>query len=330
MKETVHNEKSRKRKYIFYSVIGTAILAVGVTLLSMNLLKTNEHVQSGEIDQVADTQNSQQVAESQNFRMFDDRTVKITKYEMFHRDPAFDSIEAVEYYSLSDTIKKYALFHHLDKHGYEMDEARRDRMREWVRGTFEYDKKDPALNDYFNKMFHVLRITEEDYIEHYLLVNKEYELLENDMYDKGIGLDEEGGYYFKEAEMDYKKLVGISDFRLMKLSERIPERLEPMNPQPELPYLTEDSYLEVTTNDVGEYIFTDPGYLRMALSERHEEIYSEINYRIVKDDLTRFSLERYKAAVASYESDDPQKIEAANELGEILEILDRSVDKKFY
>ncbi|SOC41537.1 hypothetical protein [Ureibacillus acetophenoni] len=330
MKEKLHNEKSRKRKYIFYSVIGIAILAVGVTLLSMNLLKTNEHVESGEIDQVADTQDSQQVEESQNFRMFDDRTVKITKYEMFHRTPAFYSLEEVEYFSLSDTIEKYALFHHLDKHGYEMDEARRDRMREWVRGTFEYDKKDPALNDYFNKMFHVLRITEEDYIEHYLLVNKEYELLENDMYDKRIGLDEDGGYYFMDAKMDYLELAGISQLQLMKLSERIPERLEPMDPQPELPYLAEDSYLQVTKNEEGDYIFTNPSYISMRLGEQYEELWTELEYRIVKDVLTRFSLERYKAAVASYENDDPQKVEAAKELGEILEILDRSVDKKFY
>ncbi|KGR78999.1 hypothetical protein [Ureibacillus manganicus] len=324
-------EKTPKRRYIFYSVIGIIILAVGAVLMSMNLLNKSEN-QSGELDQLADTQDSadsQQSVEPESFRKFDDRTVKILRYEMFHRDPAFYSNEEVEYYSLSETIKMYSLFHHLEQHGHKWDDARRDQIRERIRSGYEYDKKDPVLNAYLKKMFHVLRITEEEYIEHYLLVNKEYEMLHWEMFNKNIGLDEDGGYAFMDAEMEYKKLAGISQLQLMKLSERMPERLEPMDPQPDLPFL-KDSYLSVTTNDEGEYIFVTARHIRMFMSEQHGDLYSELKFNVVNEDLTRNTLERYKEAVASYENDDPQKMETAKELGQILEILERSIKKKLF
>jgi len=47
---------------------------------------------------------------------------------------------------------------------------------------------------------------------------------------------------------------------------------------------------------------------------------------IVKEELTRYSIKRYQEAVASYESDDAQKMKSVKELGLILEILERTIE----
>ena len=123
-KETVHNEQTSKRRQIkLYLIVGIIILVIGVTLLSMKLLKGEGSEQSGKLQQSAETQQasdpkqlevSQQVAEPVSFRKFDELTVAITEYEMFYRgNSSFYSNDWVEYSSLFETLDKYALFHYL-------------------------------------------------------------------------------------------------------------------------------------------------------------------------------------------------------------------------
>ncbi len=67
-------------------------------------------------------------------------------------------------------------------------------------------------------------------------------------------------------------------------------------------------------------------YLPIYFDEPYIEVLYELNREVVKEELTRHSLKRYQEAVASYESDDAQKMKVINELGLILEILERTIE----
>ena len=322
--ETVHNKQTPKRRYIkLYVTVGLVIFTIGAIFIAMNVLNEVEPEQSADVEK---SEEPKQAASSVNFRIFDDRTVEITKYEMFYRDQIFYSKEAAEFFSLSETIQKYALFHHLEQHSYKWDDERRNQHRERVKSGLEYDKKDTNLRAYYEKMFDTLQITEEEYIEYYLLVNKEYEMLRQELFNKGIGLDETGAYPSGDAELTYGNLVGITEDKLNELAEKIPERLDPMEPQPDLPFVKDESRLKVTTNADGEYIFVDADYYLIYFDETYGKFLQELNREVVKEELNLYSLKRYQEAVASYESDDAQKMKVINELGLILEILERTIE----
>lgn len=322
--ETVNKKQTLKNRYIkLYIAAGILFFTIGTILLSINLLNGKEPEKSGKLQQSADPQLS---AESVSFRKFDDRTVEITKYELFYRNESFYTNEAVEFFSLIKTIEKYALFHHLEQHGYKWDDETRATFRERIISTLEYDKKDPNLNVYLKKMFDELQITEEEYIDHYQLVNKEFEMLYQDLFNKGIGLDETGAYPSGEAEMAYSKLMGITEDEMNELAEKIPQPLDPMEPQPDLPFITNDSRLKVTKNALGEYIFVDSMYFTLEFDEPYREILNNLNREVVKEELTGYSLKRYQEAVVSYDSEDAQKMKIVKEFDLILEILERTIE----
>ena len=52
------------------------------------------------------------------FPQYDQLTVDIAEYEYFNNHPFFYSKEEAEFFSLSTTLKNYALFHHLETNGY--------------------------------------------------------------------------------------------------------------------------------------------------------------------------------------------------------------------
>ena len=325
--ETVHNKQTPKRRYMkLYVAVGLVIFTIGAILIAMNVLNEEELEQSADVQKLEEPK---QAASSVSVRMFDERTVEITKYGMFYRDQAFYSKEAAEFFSLNETIRKYALFHHLEKHGYKWDDERRNQHRERVKSGFEYDMKDENLRAYYEKMFDALQITEEDYIEYYLLVNKEYEMLYQELFNKGIGLDATGAYPSGDTELIYGNLVGITEDRLNELAEKIPESLNPMEPQPDLPFVKDEFGLKVTTNADGEYIFVDASPFLMYVGESYGDLLYELKEEVVKEELTRHSLKRYQEAVASYESDDTQKMKVINELGLILEILERTIEMEW-
>ncbi|MEO4054710.1 hypothetical protein [Solibacillus sp. CAU 1738] len=310
-----NKQKRTKKPYIMLLIAAVMMLIIiGAIILSPKLIKTEE------------LQSQPVVAEPVTFRNFDQLTLNITKYEMFYRGYAMESKEAVEFHSLVETIEKYALFHYLEKHDYKWDEEKRNFYKELVKMELEDGMEDVNIKAYYENMFKQLKITEEEYIENYLLINREYEILHQDIFNKGIGLDETGAYPSGEAEKEYQQLVGITEDYLNELAESIPERLEPMEPQPNLPFLSKNEYLKVTTNEQGEYIFVDP-YL-ILIEEPYRSFLFDLKY-IVKEDLTRVSLKHYQDAAQSYESDDPEQMEIAQDLITIFEILERSIDMEY-
>ncbi len=311
--ETIHKQQKKPKKPFIEPLLTAATLLlfiVGAILLTTTNLATREPLVS---------------TEPKEFRMFDERTVEITKYEMFYRNWTFYSKEAVEFHALYDTIEKYALFYHLEQHDYKWDEERRNTFRERVKMALDYDMNDGGLKAYYEKMFADLQITEEEYIDYYLLVNKEYEMLKQDQFNKRIGLDETGGYLSGEALKEYQQLAGITEEYLNELAERIPERLKPMDPQPDLPFNTDEFEFLVTTNEQGEYVFVDRSRFN-SYTPTYFGFLKEIEQKIVREELSRYSFKRYQDALRTYESKDPQKMKLAKEMEAILEILERSVE----
>ena len=85
----------------------------------------------------------------------------------------------------------------------------------------------------------------------------------------------------------------------------------------------------MTTNERCELIFVDPTYLLNQLSESYNMFLFDLEYSIVREDLSRFSLYRFQDAVKSYESEDPEQMELARDFKTIFEILERSIDMDY-
>lgn len=320
--DNTKQQKIFKKPYITILVAAAMmIVIIGVILLSTQSIKTEEPQPQTEMEPV--------IAESAPFRKFDQRTVDIAKYEMFYRSKQMYSKEAVEFHSLVNVIEQYALFNYLEQYDYKWDEEKRNFYRERIKMEREYDLQDVNLKAYYEKMFTELQINEEEYVEYYLLINREFEMLHQDIFNKGIGLDETGAYPSGAAADEYRKLVGITEEYLNELAESIPEPLEPMELQPNLPFILNNKYLKVTTNEQGELIFIDPYFISINLEESYKSFLFDLKREIDYEDLTRFSLKRYQDAVQSYSSDDPEQMEIAQDFITIFEILERSIDMEY-
>ncbi|MFY3792579.1 hypothetical protein ACOQFO_12975 [Ureibacillus sp. MALMAid1270] len=312
--ETIYKQQKNPKRPFFKPLISVATLflfIIGAVFLTALLL----------------SEDSSELAKKADFRMYDQRTVEITKYEMFYRKQTFFSKEAVEFHALYETLEKFALFHYLEQHDYQWDEERRNTFRERVKMALDYDMKIPELKSYYEKMFTELQITADEYIDYYLLVNKEYEMLKQDLFDKNIGT-EDGSYSSGEAFNEYLKLVNITEKDLDELAERIPERLEPMDPQPDLPFNNREFEFYVTTNEKGEYIFVHVSDFNLITPTYYSLIF-EIERDIVKEPLTRHSFKRYQEVFRTYQSDDAEKVKLSKELEAILEILERSIEMEY-
>ncbi|QCR34276.1 hypothetical protein [Lysinibacillus sp. SGAir0095] len=148
------------------------------------------------------------------------------------------------------------------------------------------------------------------------------------MLDKSIGL-EENDYPVEEAIKEYQELIGLPENYLNDLAEKEPEPLEPMEPQPQLPYNTENFELKVTTNEQGEYIFVQGMRFYFFISPVYRDFLSELSYKILKEDLTRSSFERQQIALKNFHSEDAQQMKIAKEVASILEILERTIEMEY-
>lgn len=316
--ETIYKGRRRPKKPFikpFLTAAALLLFTVGTIMLTTLVVKTEE---------------TQLSSEHESFRMFDERTVEIKKYEMFYRDWRFLPPEVLEYYALSETISQYALFHHMARHDYEWDEKQRNTVRERVKKALHNEMKDDRLKAYYEKMFAELQITEEEYIDYYLVVNKEAEMLEKVLFNEGIGLDETAAYPYKDAVMVYQHLAGISKGDMNVLERWGPRRTQPIDPQPDdLPFDKVQLSLQVTTNKQGEYIFSKSINFPTYLGYTYKTFLSDIKRDIVKEELTRHSLKHYQEALRTYTSHDAQKMKWAKEIGAVLEILERTIEMNY-
>jgi hypothetical protein len=309
-KETIY--KKRKRLLLKPLLTAAALLffTVGAVFLTSTLLSAKE---------------TQLSAEPEHFRMFDKRTVEIKKYEMFYRDWRFLPLEALEYYALSETVNQHAMFYHMARHDYEWDEKQRDTVRGRVKTALDQEMKDDKSKAYYEKMFAELQITEEEYIDYYLLLNEEEKMLHDVWYSKESRLDVEA---FGDAVKAYQQFAGLTD-ELKALERWGPRRTQPMNPQPNLPFDKVQLSLQVATNKQGEYIFSKSMNFPTYLGYTYKAFLADIKQDILKEELSRHSLNRYQEALRTYTSEDKQKMKWAKELGAVLEILERTIEMEY-
>lgn len=264
-----------------------------------------------------------------DYPVIDKRTLDIVTYETFYTGPSFLSSYNASYRALSDTLSMYALFNYLDDVEYEWTEESEELTRQSVKRAWEYDKQDEELQQYYSKMFKTLGITEDEYIEHYLYLRKKGDMMYNGMFQSGVGVDETGAYPSGEAYDAYIEEAGYSLDDLNAMAEKVLEKPEPMQPQPDLAFLqhVEEGALQITQNDSGDYIFVDPEtfFIDLAFSPYQDLLYVLKTDKVDKD-LSRLSLDDYKAALQEFPSDDPN-YQVAQELLEMFVILERSIEK---
>lgn len=173
-------------------------------------------------------------------------------------------------------------------------------------------------------MFEELEITKEDYIDYYSLLEKEYESLSQLMLSpESVELAED--YYSSNSREIYMELIGVTENELNELAEKIPQSPKPLDPQPELPFkIMGERFNELAQNEDGEYIFVSVSS-GLFFDDMYSYLYFDLNNRIVKDELTRASLQRYIEAVSQYDSEDAHIVESAKEFAKVLEIIERTV-----
>ncbi|KGR84552.1 hypothetical protein [Lysinibacillus odysseyi] len=307
--ETIYKKQKKLLLKPLLTAAALLLFTVGAIFLTSTLLTTKE---------------TQLSAEHADFRMFDERTVEIKKYELFYRDWRFLPPQALEYYALSETVNQQAFFYYMTRQGYEWDEKQRNAVRKRVKTTLQHEMRKDNSKAYYEKMFADLQITEEEYIDYYLLLNKEEEMLQDVLFSKESELDEAYG----DAVKAYQQFAGLTDE--LKLLERWgPRRTQPMNPQPDLPFDKVHLSLQVTTNKEGEFIFSKSMNFPMYLGYTYKAFLSDIKQDIVKEELTRYSLNRYREALRTYTSGDSQKGKLAKELEAVLEILERTIETDY-
>lgn len=309
-KETIYKEQKKQLLKPLLATVALLLFTVGAVFLTSTLLAAND---------------TQLAAEPTDFRMFDKRTVEIKKYELFNRDWRFLPTQALEYYALSETVNQHAFFYYMTRHDYVWDEKQRNTVRERIKTALHNEMKGDNSKAYYGKMFADLQINEEEYIDCYLLLNKEEEMLQDVWFSKESRLDVET---FEDAVKAYQQFVGLTD-ELKALERWGPRRMQPMDPQPDFPFDKEQLSLQVTTNKQGEYIFSKSINFPTYLGFTYKAFLSDIKQNIVKEELTRYSLKRYQEALRTYTSNDTQKIKTAKELEAALEILERTIEMEF-
>lgn len=150
-------------------------------------------------------------------------------------------------------------------------------------------------------------------------------MLQDIWFSKESGLNEEA---FGEAVKAYQQFAGLTA-ELKALEGWGPRRTQPMDPQPNLPFDKVQLSLQVTTNKQGEYIFSKSIHFPTYLGYTYKAFLSDIKQDIIKEELTRHSLQRYQEALKTYTSEDKQKMKLATELGAVLEILERTIEMEY-
>lgn len=311
--KTVRQKKKWKGSHPVFQLAALVVLAVSAFLLASNLME-------------------QERAENPmplGYPVIDQRTIDIMTYENFYNSSTFQSSFNASYRALNDSLSMYALFYHLQEEGYEWTAESEALARQSIERAWQYDYKDEELQAYYAKMFEELDITEEEYIEHYLYLIKKHGTMYDNMFRMGVGLDKDGAYPSGRAFDTYIETAGYSMDELNTMAEKVMERPEPVDPQPDLPFL-EDVELEapkLAVNEEGDYIFVNPEsvFSDLAFTPHNDLLYLLESQQVYKS-LTRTTLEDYKQALSAITSDDPN-YETAQELLDIFVILERTIEK---
>lgn len=315
----VHNAISNNNRPLKWGVIIILILAglFGLLYLQKQSKQSNEQVNA--------------LADSEiKFRPISGTYLKIHQYELFYRDNPMRSKEAVKSSALSEAISKYALINYLQQQNITLSDEKRQLQLKILDEQITYDMQNPILKVYFEKMFQELEISKQDYIEEYLLVNKEHDILYRNMQDtgKGLVLDESGTSSYPAGDQDelYANKMGISFDYLEYLAESEFVHIEPSVTDLDLPF-TVDSYLfEFAKNRDGEIILTSSDFNMMGLTDEQNSLIHEVREKYNLQELARYNFKLYENALQQEAASGNENAPVADELLELFKVVERSID----
>ena len=275
-----------------------------------------EKKQSKETDEQVNVLAESQVNKKPLFETY----LKINLYEKFYRDGNIRSKEAVKSSALSEAISKYALIDYLQQQNTTLSDEKRQLQLKILDEQITYDMQNPLLKQYFEKMFQELEISKQDYIEEYLLVNKEHEILERNMFDSGI-------IYPKGDQDDwYAKKMGISfDYReYLAVSEFI--HIDPTGTDVDLPFTVSTYYLDFAKNQAGEIILASEDFDRHRFTEEQTRLIYLIEKKNNLQELSRYSFKQYQNAIEQEAAAGNENPAVVNDLLKFFGIAERSID----
>lgn len=157
------------------------------------------------------------------------------------------SKEAVTFFALNDAINKYALIDYLHQQNITLSEEKRQLQRELLEEQLTKDLQDHLLKPYLETMFQALNISNQDYIEQYLLINTEHDLLKEDMFssNKGLVQDETGLFSYPSSDQQtlYQEKMKISFDYMEYLAESEFIHIKPDRPTFDLPFAIDSTFL---------------------------------------------------------------------------------------
>ena len=261
------------------------------------------------------------LAESQdNKKPLFETYLKINQYEKFYRDGNIRSKEAVKSSALSEAISKYALIDYLQQQNTTLSDEKRQLQLKILDEQIIYDMQNPLLKQYFEKMFQELEISKQDYIEEYLLVNKEHEILERNMFDSGT-------IYPKGDQEDwYAKKLGISfDYQeYLAVSEFI--HIDSTGTDLDLPFTVSTYYLDFAKNQAGEIILASEDFDRHRLTEEQTRLIYLIEKKNNFQEMARYNFKQYQNAIEQEAAAGNENPAVVNDLLKFFEIAERSID----
>lgn len=273
--------------------------------------KSNESDE--QVNALADSQN--------NKRPLIETYLKINQYEKFYRDENMRSKEAVKSSALSEAISNYALIDFLQQQNITLSDEKRQLQLKILDEQITYDMQNPVLKQYFEKMFQELEISKQDYIEEYLLVNKEHDILERNMEESGSLI------YPKSDQNDwYAKKMGISFDYLEYLAESEFIHIDPTSTDVDLPFTVSTYYYDFAKNQAGEIILTseDCGWHRF--TDEQYRLISKIEKKNNFLELARYNFNQYYNAIQQEATSENENAEVVNDLLELFKIAERSID----
>lgn len=273
--------------------------------------KSNESDE--QVNALADSQN--------NKRPLIETYLKINQYEKFYRDENMRSKEAVKSSALSEAISNYALIDFLQQQNITLSDEKRQLQLKILDEQITYDMQNPVLKQYFEKMFQELEISKQDYIEEYLLVNKEHDILERNMEESGSLI------YPKSDQNDwYAKKMGISFDYLEYLAESEFIHIDPTSTDVDLPFTVSTYYYDFAKNQAGEIILTSEDFGWHRFTDEQYRLISKIEKKNNFLELARYNFNQYYNAIQQEATSENENAEVVNDLLELFKIAERSVD----
>lgn len=309
----------------FITIVATFILAVGAYLMWPTLTgeKTN---------QANDSEAPAPIIDSSEIRKPAPLIIGIAKYNLFYNDTLYRTEKEAERTAIFDVLEWYTLINHLEEYGVTWPEDRREFYRQRSEAELKELKKKETFQKFYTILQSELGVTDEDYIE-YLLVQYEYNMLDENMFRDRVGLQADGSYPSDYGNEEYMNEIGITDKMLNELAEEIErEKLENQIDSIDpigLPTGIDYEYDKVGLNENNEYIFIEPSYLDpkylFAFSPNLKKI-SDITRGFYRQDVNRMNIQDYLQYLNEYEAKDEEEKKIVQDLIFVTEMIIRSIE----